>query len=89
MGTPQELVARYFACVVPLIKSLFLPNSLPSTDRQDTPTDWTLGRKFTIKRRTISLDGWRRDDRRDASPRRNKQDKEVDKEGFETVHTRR
>ena len=23
MGTPQELVARYFVCVVPLIKSLF------------------------------------------------------------------
>ena len=23
MGTPQELVARYFACVVPPIKSLF------------------------------------------------------------------
>ena len=34
-------------------------------------------------------DGWRRDDRRDASPRRNKQEREVDEEGFETVCTRR
>ena len=50
MGTPRELVARYFACVVPLIKSLFLPNLLPSTDRKDTPTDWTLGRKFMLLR---------------------------------------
>ena len=34
-------------------------------------------------------DGWHRDDRRDASPRRNKQEREVDEEGFETVRTRR
>ena len=49
MGTTRELVARYFACVVPL------PNLLPSTDRKYTPTDWTLDRKFTIKRCTIYL----------------------------------
>ena len=34
-------------------------------------------------------DGWHRDDRRDASPRRNKPEREVDEEGFETVRTRR
>ena len=33
-------------------------------------------------------DGWCCDDRKDASSRRNKQEREVDEEGFETVFTR-
>ena len=36
-------------------KAYFLPNLLPSTDRKYTPTDWTLDRKFTVKRCTIYL----------------------------------
>ena len=48
MGTPQELVVK----VLCLCGST---DQMPSTDRKYTPTDWTLDRKFTVKRCTIYL----------------------------------
>jgi len=47
------------------------------------------GSRLRDDRRGYKEDGWRRDDKRDVSPRRNKQEREVDEEGFETVRTRR